>query len=206
MFFTVSYSHYKSVLFKVDFSVLYISIYWIIAHLVIWRASKYFCMSHITRSLHLPVPRMDSLRQSAMQILESFRMYSVTICQYMHSKLDFSAAEILPRSTGNCGLAVKLNCLAGAEHDDMNGHQTVQSSGSDDVWWRWCVLHDSDQIKMWRGLHGCFFFFFWPSDMKNYMQWGKLIFWWYCVQSICFLISRTTTRDTYTQEYYKIKI
>lgn len=93
-------------------------------------------MSYITGSMHFPVPRMDSLRQSAIQILESFRMYSVTICQYMHSKLDFSAVEILPRSTGSCSLAVKLNCLAGAEDDDMNGHQTFQSSGSDDSWWR----------------------------------------------------------------------
>lgn len=83
------------------------------------------------------MPRMDSLGQRAIQILESFRMYSVTICHYMQSEFAFSTVEILPRSAGNCGLAVKLNCLAGGEDDDdMNGHQSVQGSGSDDSWWR----------------------------------------------------------------------
>lgn len=48
----------------------------------------------------------------------------------MQSKLDFCAVEFLPKRTGNRGLAVKLNCLAGAEDEEGNRHQTVQSSGT----------------------------------------------------------------------------
>lgn len=82
-------------------------------------------------------------------------MYSVTICHYMHSKLDFSAVEILPRRTGNCSLAAKLNCLSGAEDEEVNGHQTAQRSGSDDSWWRWCFVHEYDQIKVRGRGRGC---------------------------------------------------
>lgn len=57
-------------------------------------------------------------------------MYPVTIRHWVHSKPDFCAVEVLPRRTGNCGLAVKLNCLARAKDKEGNGHQTVQSSGA----------------------------------------------------------------------------
>lgn len=52
-------------------------------------------------------------------------MYSVTICHYVHRKLDFCPVEVLPRRTGNCGLAVRLDWLAGAEDKEGNGHQSV---------------------------------------------------------------------------------
>lgn len=128
--------------------------------MAICRASKYLCVSNITGSMHFPVPRMDSLRQSALQILKIFRMYSVTICHYMHSKLDFSAVEILPRSTGNCGLAVELNWLVqkmmtwmGPELFKVQALMT-RAGGS------WCFVHDSEQIKVWGGFHGCCPYFF----------------------------------------------
>ena len=56
-------------------------------------------------------------------------MYSVTICHYVHSNLDFCAVEVLPRRTGNCGLAVKLNSLAGAEDEEGKGTKLFKAQG-----------------------------------------------------------------------------
>jgi len=45
-------------------------------------------------------------------------MYSVTICYYVYSKLDFCVVEVFPRRTGNCGLVIKFKvsgwCIRGA--------------------------------------------------------------------------------------------
>lgn len=128
-------------------------------------------------------------------------MYSVTICHYVHSKLDPCPAEVLPRRTGNCGLAVKLDCLAGAEDEEGNGHQTVQSSGTLMTCGgaSTCFVHDW-QNKSEVCLFSLFSLTCWydrlyeMKEVSNHFYSSlPLTFSWFCVQPVSFFISRTVT-------------